>query len=156
MPAAGSRGCTFWHRECDRDEVVWLKKEEVNLSPERVKAGTIGLAEAEQRIAAGARKLGMIPNQRAQELIMQYLELLEDANRKFNLTAVPREHWDARHILDSLSVAPFIAGEKAADIGSGAGLPGIPLAIIAPDRHWTLIEKTGKKCGLFVAGQASP
>jgi 16S rRNA (guanine527-N7)-methyltransferase len=50
-----------------------------------------------------------------------------------------------RHVIDSLAIAKFVRGETLADIGSGAGLPGVPLAILEPSRNWTLIDSNGKK-----------
>lgn len=64
-----------------------------------------------------------------------------------NLTAIrERAQQITRHVLDSLSVLPWLGAERIADLGSGAGFPGIPLAIVAPARQFTLIESTGKKC----------
>ncbi|MCA9289695.1 MAG: 16S rRNA (guanine(527)-N(7))-methyltransferase RsmG [Phycisphaerales bacterium] len=79
----------------------------------------------------------------------RYLTLLLDANRRFNLTAIrdPDEAW-MRHVFDSLTLVPYVlqAGASTlADIGSGGGLPGIPLAIVLPDLSVTLVETTGKK-----------
>ena len=79
----------------------------------------------------------------------RYLALLLDANTHFNLTAIkdPNEAW-SRHILDSLTLVPIIASAEAKiviDVGSGGGLPGIPLAIVMPDVRFTLLESTGKK-----------
>ena len=78
-----------------------------------------------------------------------YLALLLDANTRFNLTAItdPAQAW-TRHILDSLSLVPYIDAldaKSVLDIGSGGGLPGIPLAIAMPEVHFTLVEATGKK-----------
>lgn len=79
-----------------------------------------------------------------------YLALLLDANKSFNLTAIrdPAEAW-TRHILDSLTLLPFLAelseGSQVIDVGSGGGLPGIPLAIALPTLNFTLLEATGKK-----------
>ena len=82
----------------------------------------------------------------AQATLLAYLDLLAKWNRTYNLTAV-RDPDDmvARHLLDSLAVLPFVHGKNLADLGSGAGLPGIPLAIARPDLAVTLVESNGKK-----------
>jgi len=64
-----------------------------------------------------------------------------------NLTAIrDRPSQVTKHLLDSLSVRSHLRGARIADVGSGAGFPGIPLAIVEPGRHFALIESTGKKC----------
>lgn len=75
-----------------------------------------------------------------------YVALLAQWNKTYNLTAVrdPRQMIPL-HIFDSLSVAPFIEGDTCLDVGSGGGLPGIPLAIMQPDRQFTLLDTNGKK-----------
>lgn len=82
----------------------------------------------------------------AQATLLGYLELLAKWNRTYNLTAV-RDPADmvSRHLLDSLAVLPFVRGKSVADLGSGAGLPGIPLAIARPGLTVTLVESNGKK-----------
>jgi 16S rRNA (guanine527-N7)-methyltransferase len=106
----------------------------------------------------GAESLGIRFDAGDLDRLGLYLALLLDANTRFNLTAIrdPDEAWN-RHILDSLTLVPYIAsvGTRAggtgvapvrvADVGSGGGLPGIPLAIALPDVQFTLIEATGKK-----------
>jgi 16S rRNA (guanine527-N7)-methyltransferase len=82
-----------------------------------------------------------------------YLRVLLETNQAFNLTAVtdPDTAW-SRHIEDSLSVLPWIAiapDGPVADVGSGGGLPAIPLAIALPDRRFTLVEATGKKAAFL-------
>ncbi len=77
----------------------------------------------------------------------QYLHLLLETNKQFNLTAIkePDVAWH-RHILDSIALIPFIQDARTAiDVGTGAGLPGIPLAITQPNLNITLLESTGKK-----------
>jgi len=82
----------------------------------------------------------------AQGKLLAYLDLLAKWNRTYNLTAVrDREDMVSRHLLDSLAVLPFVHGESIADLGSGAGLPGIPLAIARQDIAVTLVESNGKK-----------
>ncbi|MGI9310826.1 MAG: 16S rRNA (guanine(527)-N(7))-methyltransferase RsmG [bacterium] len=74
-----------------------------------------------------------------------HLALLAKWNRKVNLTAVAREDMVARHLLDCLAIAAFVRGRRLLDLGSGAGFPGIPLAIIAPHLEVTLIESRAKR-----------
>jgi 16S rRNA (guanine527-N7)-methyltransferase len=80
-----------------------------------------------------------------------YLEQLILWNKVFNLTSItdPKE-MVYLHIIDSLLVAPFIHGTHCLDVGSGAGLPGIPLAILHPEQHWTLLDKNSKKTRFMI------
>jgi 16S rRNA (guanine527-N7)-methyltransferase len=72
---------------------------------------------------------------------------MDEWGTRMNLTAIrEREQQLTKHVLDSLSVLPWLRGSRIADVGSGAGFPGIPLAIAAPALHLTLIDSTGKKC----------
>lgn len=85
----------------------------------------------------------------------EFLSLLLEANRKFNLTAIanPADAW-VRHIADSLTLLPYLnssAAQSVIDIGSGGGLPGMPLAIAMPDVRFTLLEATGKKAAFLVS-----
>lgn len=79
--------------------------------------------------------------------LLQYLALLDRWNKTYNLTAIrdPRE-MVTRHLLDSLAMAPFFSTGTLADLGTGPGLPGIPLAITHPGLQVTLVESNGKKC----------
>ena len=78
--------------------------------------------------------------------LKEYVALLDRWNKTYNLTAIrdPRQMISV-HIFDSLSAAPFIEGENCLDVGSGGGLPGIPLAIMQPERQFTLLDTNGKK-----------
>lgn len=81
-----------------------------------------------------------------QQQLVHYLEMMQSWNRIINLTSItePRE-MVYLHIIDSLSVMPYLHGNRLLDIGTGAGLPGIPLAITHPDQHWVLLDKNSKK-----------
>jgi 16S rRNA (guanine527-N7)-methyltransferase len=80
------------------------------------------------------------------DLLMEYVTELMNWNRVYNLTSV-RKPTDivTRHILDSLSVLPYLQGERVLDIGTGAGLPGIPLAIACPEKEFVLLDSSSKK-----------
>jgi len=94
----------------------------------------------------GLDALELSVSQDAQAKLLQHLELIEKWNRVYNLTAVrDRNQMLAQHVLDSMAVLPHIAGATLIDVGSGAGLPGIPLAIARPDTHVTLLEANHKK-----------
>jgi len=98
------------------------------------------------QLRAGVAELGLSPSAQAVEELLDYLELLSRWNAAYNLTAVRDPlAMVTSHLLDSLAVAHLVRGERLADIGSGAGLPGIPLAILSPERQVTLIDANGKK-----------
>lgn len=82
----------------------------------------------------------------AQDQLVNYLLLLEKWNQAYNLTSVRDiKEMVVQHILDSLSVAEFINGKRILDVGTGAGLPGIPLALTQSDREFVLLDSNGKK-----------
>ncbi|MDR2012992.1 MAG: 16S rRNA (guanine(527)-N(7))-methyltransferase RsmG [Rhodanobacter sp.] len=99
-----------------------------------------------QRLHAGVSALSVEIPQAAHERLLAYVAMLQRWNGAYNLSAV-RDPADmvTRHLLDSLAVLPFVRGASLADLGSGAGLPGIPLAIAAPERAVTLVDSNGKK-----------
>ncbi len=103
-------------------------------------------AALRQRLVAGLAELALEPPPGAIDCLLDYVDLLVQWNRAYNLTAV-REPGDmlSRHLLDSLSITPWVRGSSLADLGSGAGLPGIPLAIFAPRRRILLVDSNGKK-----------
>jgi len=99
------------------------------------------------RLHAGLLELtGQAPDPQYEATLLSYLALLQHWNRAYNLTAVKDPaQMVTRHLLDSLSVAPWINGGRLLDAGSGAGLPGIPLAITRPGLNVTLLDSSGKK-----------
>jgi 16S rRNA (guanine527-N7)-methyltransferase len=94
----------------------------------------------------GLQKLGLDELPGGDDLLMEYVTELMNWNRIYNLTSV-RKPADiiTRHILDSLSVLPYLHGDRILDIGTGAGLPGIPLAIACPEREFVLLDSSSKK-----------
>ena len=98
----------------------------------------------EQSIAQGMVRLGL--NIQVAGPLACYVALLERWNRVYNLTAVRKaEDIVIRHILDSLSIFPWIQGPRILDVGSGAGLPGIPLALTYPEWTFCLLDSNGKR-----------
>lgn len=99
-----------------------------------------------QTLAQGIAALGLPLDVARQERLLAYLALLVKWNKAYNLTAIrdPQE-MVTKHLLDSLAVLPHLHGAQVLDVGSGAGLPGIPLAIYDPARQFTLLDSNGKK-----------
>ncbi|MFA5627148.1 MAG: 16S rRNA (guanine(527)-N(7))-methyltransferase RsmG [Thiohalomonadaceae bacterium] len=97
-------------------------------------------------LAEGVVELGLSLDEKKQEQVLAYLQLLIKWNKTYNLTAIRQPHEMIRkHLLDSLAIWPYLRGEQILDIGSGAGLPGIPLAIADPAREFTLLDSNSKK-----------
>jgi 16S rRNA (guanine527-N7)-methyltransferase len=98
-------------------------------------------------ISEGARELGIELSPEQVAKLVAHLDLVDEWGERMNLTAIrARDQQLTKHLLDSLSVLPYLRGTRVADVGSGAGFPGIPLAIAMPAAHFALIESTGKKC----------
>ncbi|WP_462401605.1 16S rRNA (guanine(527)-N(7))-methyltransferase RsmG [Pseudomonas sp. Marseille-QA0332] len=101
-----------------------------------------------QELSTGARELGVKLDAQQQQRLLDYLALLIKWNRAYNLTAVrDPDEMVSRHLLDSLSVMSFIHSDTQhwLDVGSGGGMPGIPLAILHPGKQVTLLDSNGKK-----------
>lgn len=78
--------------------------------------------------------------------LIAYADLLEKWNRSYNLTAIrDRREIFSRHLIESLSIASFVTGRRRLDVGTGAGLPGVPLAILEPSVTYVLLDSNGKK-----------
>ena len=78
--------------------------------------------------------------------LVAYVDMLNKWNKAYNLTSVrdPNEML-IRHILDSIVVAPHLHGQRFIDVGTGPGLPGVPLSIVRPESHFTLLDSLGKR-----------
>jgi len=102
------------------------------------------------QISAGVDALGVALDGAGREKLAAYLALLKKWNRVHNLTAVrePRK-MVSQHLLDCLSVLPYVRGPGVVDVGSGAGLPGIPIAVARSDLKVTLLESSHKKCAFL-------
>jgi 16S rRNA (guanine527-N7)-methyltransferase len=104
------------------------------------------MADERAALTAGARQLAVDLDDAAVTALLRLLDELERWNRAYNLTAITdRAQMLTHHLLDSLSVAPFVQGSTLADVGTGAGFPGLPLALIAPQRRCVLMDSNGKK-----------
>ncbi|MCX8145804.1 MAG: 16S rRNA (guanine(527)-N(7))-methyltransferase RsmG [Azovibrio sp.] len=98
------------------------------------------------RLRQGLDALGLELPATAVDRLLAYRDLLLKWNRTYNLTALKDpEQMLVQHLLDSLAILPWIAGPELLDVGSGAGLPGIPLAIARPDLRVTLVDAVQKK-----------
>ena len=95
----------------------------------------------------GLRELDLNCSALQLEKLLKYLELLQRWNKAFNLTAIRDPLQMVRlHLLDSLAIHPYVQGLKSIiDVGTGPGLPGIPLAILNPEINFTLLDSNGKK-----------
>ncbi|KAA1225353.1 16S rRNA (guanine(527)-N(7))-methyltransferase RsmG [Vibrio cholerae] len=91
-------------------------------------------------------KTSLTVTEQQREQLVGYVQLLDKWNKAYNLTSVrdPMEML-VKHILDSLVVSPHLVGERFIDVGTGPGLPGIPLAIMHPDKEFVLLDSLGKR-----------
>ena len=99
-----------------------------------------------ESICRGANTLSVSLTEEQADLLTRYVELLAKWNKAYNLTAVRDiNEMVSRHILDSLSIAPYMTGDYLMDVGSGPGLPGMIMAIMYPEKQFTLLDSNGKK-----------
>ena len=106
----------------------------------------MAMRERSEQLTSGAAKLGITLDEDAAGKLLAYLDLLYKWNKAYNLTAIRNEEEAIpRQLLDSLSILPFINEDPLLDIGSGGGLPGIPIAICRPGQKVTLLDSNSKK-----------
>ena len=103
-----------------------------------------------ERLTERLAEVGLALDPDAAEALAAFLGEILRWNRVHNLTAITDpEAMIRRHAIESLALRPLLRGHRVADVGSGAGVPGIPLAIAEPDRHFTLIESRGKRAAFL-------
>lgn len=103
-----------------------------------------------EMLEQGLGELGLALPGAARSQLLRYLELLAKWNRIYNLTAIREtSRMVSHHLLDSLAVLPYLAGGALADVGSGAGLPGIPIAIAQPERSVVLNDASEKRAAFL-------
>tara|TARA_R110002096_G_scaffold426442_2_gene636284 strand:+ start:154 stop:771 length:618 start_codon:yes stop_codon:yes gene_type:complete len=102
--------------------------------------------DSRSRLEQGAQQLAVTLEQSQIELLCAYVAMIQKWNKAYNLVGTSNEvELVQKHLLDSISLVPYIAMSPVLDVGSGAGLPGIPLAICLPDISFTLLDSNGKK-----------
>ena len=98
------------------------------------------------RLCRGLEALGEDPAIHSIDTYLAYIDLLEKWNKAYNLSGIKqKEKMLTHHLLDSLSVLPFLRGSHGLDVGTGAGLPGFILALARPEMHWVLLDSNQKK-----------
>ena len=102
------------------------------------------------QLKRGLIALGLALDRDTQQRLLDYIALIEKWNRVYNLTAIrDPEKMVSHHLLDSLAVVPHLRAKRLLDVGSGAGLPGIPLALASPDTRVTLLDSNHKKAAFL-------
>ncbi|MBN2865290.1 MAG: 16S rRNA (guanine(527)-N(7))-methyltransferase RsmG [Thiotrichales bacterium] len=107
------------------------------------------------QLEQGLQQIGLNLPDNAVAQLMHYLTLLQKWNKVYNLTAIrdPQEML-VKHLLDSLAVVPHVSGQRLIDVGTGGGLPGIPLAICYPERQVDLLDSNSKKTRFLIQAKA--
>ena len=100
-----------------------------------------------EKLQRGIAQLGMALSADAQNKLLSYLALLQKWNKVYNLTAIGEQQMVSHHLLDSLAVIPHLWEGRWLDVGCGAGLPGLVMAVAQPDWQFTLLDSNSKKTG---------
>lgn len=107
---------------------------------------TDDLTRLAQDLDTGVAQMGLELAQADAERLLALIRLLTKWNRAYNLTAIDKPNEVlAKHIMDSLSLQPFLSGSRVLDVGTGGGFPGLPLAIVNPQREFVLLDSHAKK-----------
>ncbi len=113
------------------------------------------LDPARDALEGGLVEMGLDLGSESTRSLLQYLEMLSRWNRRFNLTGTRApQQIVTRHLLDSLTIVPYLRGDRVLDAGTGAGLPGLVLAIAVPAMHFTLLDSAGKKTRFCIQAAA--
>jgi len=106
----------------------------------------VNRSEVRRQLDAGLADLDLRQDEGLADRLADFLDLLQHWNEAYNLTAVRRaEEMVPKHVMDSLSTLPFLDGARVLDVGTGAGLPGLPLAMARPGQSFVLLDASGKK-----------
>ena len=98
------------------------------------------------QLITGAAEFGVTLTEGDAARLLRLLDELDDWNQRMNLTAIrERSQQITKHLLDSLSLQPYLGGSRILDVGTGAGFPGLPLALVNRERRFTLLDSTAKK-----------
>ena len=104
------------------------------------------MVEEKEQLVDGLAKLGLSLDEETHDKLLHFLDLMRKWNKVYNLTS--RKDMDkmvARHLLDSLAVLPYLNGSRIIDVGTGAGLPSIPLALVCPEKEFVSLDCVEKK-----------
>lgn len=106
----------------------------------------VSLAQLDNALREGISAQGLQVEDPQRAALLQYIGLLQRWNKAYNLTSIKDPvQMLSYHLLDSLSIGPYLQGRSFIDVGTGAGLPGIPLAVTHPDKTFSLLDSNGKK-----------
>ncbi|WP_368899150.1 16S rRNA (guanine(527)-N(7))-methyltransferase RsmG [Morganella morganii] len=104
------------------------------------------MSDLQQQLSALLRSADIRLTDQQKQQLTGYVEMLHKWNKAYNLTSVRQpEQMLVRHIMDSIVVEPHLTGSRFIDVGTGPGLPGVPLAIVRPDSHFVLLDSLGKR-----------